>query len=120
MNDKAGRCGWVERGCEDEAAEANGLPASGTYETWGLIGWPIEIGEPTPDYGALDETDPFTVSPDVCNMFIIRVEAREGEDLLDVVDRAHNGYMLTCKRRSLTPRHYFFEGFDGRYVALGT
>jgi hypothetical protein len=120
MNDKAGRCGWVERGFEDEVAEASGLPASGTYETWGLIGWPIEPSSPEPDYGPLNETDLFEVEEDEEGMFILRLNARDGEDLLDVVDRIHNGYMLTCKRRRLTPRYYFFEGFDGRCVALGT
>lgn len=57
MSDTAGRCGWVARGDEDEAAQAAGQPAA---------------------------------------------------------------YMLTCKRRRLVPRTYFFEGFNGRCVALGT
>jgi len=120
MNDMANRCGWVQRGDEDEAAEANGAPASGTYETWGLIGWPIGSEEGEPDYGVLDENDPFTVEEDEEEMFILRVQAREGEGLLDVVDRLHNAYMLTCKRRRLSPRSYFFEGFDGRCVMVGT
>jgi hypothetical protein len=119
MSDTAGRCGWVARGDEDEAAEAVGIPASGTYETWGLIGWPLRDGE-APDYGPLDETDPFSLEEDEEEMFILRVEAREGEELLDVVDRLHNAYMLTCKQRRLSPRTYFFEGFDGRCVMVGT
>jgi hypothetical protein len=120
MSDTAGRSGWVERGFEDEVAEAVGLPAHGVYETWGLIGWPVEPGSAEPDYGPVDEADPFTLEEDEEEMFILRVEAREGEGLLDVVDRLHNAYMLTCKRRRLVPRTYFFEGFDGRCVALGT
>jgi hypothetical protein len=120
MSDTAGRCGWVERGFEDEVAEAAGMPASGTFETWGLIGWPIGPGSAAPDYGPLNETDLFEVEEDEEGMFILRLDARDGEDLLDVVDRFHNAYMLTCKRRHLSPRTYFFEGFDGRCVALGT
>lgn len=120
MSDTANRCGWVQRGDEDEAAEAVGIPAGGTYETWGLIGWPIASGERDPDYGTLDENDPFSVEEDEEEMFILRVDAREGEELLDVVDRLHNAYMLTCKRRRLVPRTYFFEGFDGRCVMVGT
>jgi hypothetical protein len=120
MSDTAGRCGWVVRGDEDEAAEAAGAPARGVYETWGLIGWPVEPGETCPDYGTLDEMDPFTVEEDEEEMFVLRVKAREGEGLLDVVDRLHNAYLVTCKRRRLVPRSYFFEGFDGRCVMLGT
>ena len=120
MSDTAGRCGWVARGDEDEAAEVVGLPARGVYETWGLIGWPLELGSAEPDYGPLDESDPFTLEEDEEEMFILRVEARAGEELLDVVDRLHNAYMLTCKRRHLSPRTYFFEGFDGRCVMVGT
>lgn len=120
MSDTANRCEWVARGDEDEAAEAVGHPAHGVYETWGLIGWPLEPGSAAPDYGPLDEEDPFTVEEEDEEMFILRVEAREGEELLDVVDRLHNAYLVTCKRRRLVPRTYFFEGFDGRCVALGT
>mgnify|MGYP003590172764 CR=1 FL=1 len=120
MTDTAGRCEWVLRGDEDEAAEAVGLQAWGTYETWGLIGWPLAAGAPDPDYGPLAEADPFTLEEDEEEMFILRVEARPGEGLLDVVDRLYNAYMLTCRRRHLSPRTYFFEGFDGRCVALGT
>lgn len=120
MSEMTGRCGWVQRGDEDEAAEAAGSPAHGSYETWGLFGWPIEPGAADPGYGPLDEADPFTVEEDEEGMFIIRVQARPGEELLDVVDRMHNAYMLTCMRRRLSPRTYFFEGFDGRCVALGT
>lgn len=125
MSDTAGRCGWVQRGDEDEAAEAVGLPAVGIYETWGLAGWSIDpwwLGPRAeePDYGVLNEADPFTVENEEDGMFILRVRARPGEELLDVVDRMHNAYMLTCMRRRLFPRTYFFEGFDGRCVALGT
>lgn len=120
MSDTAGRCGWVQRGFEDEVAKAIGIPADGIYETWGLWGWPVEPEAEVPDYGQLDESDTFTVEEDEMEMFILRVEAAPGEELLDVVDRLHNAYMLTCKRRRLTPRTYFFEGFDGRCVALGT
>ena len=48
MSDTAGRCGWVARGDEDEVAEIVGVPAYGTYETWGLIGWPLEPGSSAP------------------------------------------------------------------------
>jgi hypothetical protein len=120
MSDTAGRCGWVARGDEEEAAEATGQPAHGVYETWGLFGWPIEPGSEVPDYGSPDEDGPFTLEEEDEEMFILRVEAREGEELLDVVDRLHDAYMQTCKRRRLVPRTYFFEGFDGRCVALGT
>jgi hypothetical protein len=120
MSDTAGRCGWVVRGDEDEVAELVGIRAHGVYETWGLTGWQMVPGETKPDYGPLNEIDPFEVEEDVDDMFILRVEAREGEGLLDVVDRLHNAYLVTCKHRRLVPRTYFFEGFDGRCVALGT
>ena len=96
------------------------MPAYGIYEIWGLVGWPMIPGEAQPDYGALNQADPFTVEDEEDGMFILRVEAREGEKLLDVVDRLHNAYLVTCKHRRLVPRTYFFEGFDGRCVALGT